>query len=623
MGVFGRAQSKLDPIFTRRAVNDQRIREAEIAHESALLDEHRSLEARLLLRLARGSWSADVWLPGNVPVRHHVFDALAHHPRLLVVGGRWSGKSTLAAYVLVRTARWDARFRDHLAFSVNVGRMTGPTLDEREITRANPAAGPDVLQVALECGRALVVVDGIDETDSPAELKRSIAAFARQYPLCQMIVTTRPLPAKVPGKSESTIDGFVPVRMAGPDARRGATIHELDIVRSPAERVARLGADVQRLLEAWRYEDLPPGGGLRLLTERGRFLVACHIAAGTYDSRMVELATEQLEQDIREECDGARWFEDTGQLLHADEAPRGGVPHPDLAAFARSVVDDIRRCPGVLVEKQPGMFAFADLAVQQYLTAMFFAKEGFGDQLLLIRDDPWWHPVIVLSAALPPPFSTRAPARAFIRELLDTSIGADSATTFLAALAAQVAPSLPRAIHDEIDRRMRAALPPRSSVQVIHVVDDIGDIAAPSLLAALEGATASERAFIITALGRLDHPPALRAIARFASDAEPAADAVLCWFWCVDALIKGEPVGFFAFAAIFNLALSSPAANALFDQVLARASHRTLDTFVRLVATKIMDDEHWGAEPEHERDPDHASALMEKVITAYSRRSPK
>ena len=83
-------------------------------------------------------------------------------------------------------------------------------------------------------------------------------------------------------------------------------------------------------------------------------------------------------------------------------------------------------------------------------------------------------------------------------------------------------------------------------------------------------------------------------------------------------LLNGQP-----FAAIFNLALSSTAANTMLDQVLGRVSLRTLETFMRVVALKIMEDEHWGAEPEPERDPDHAGVLMTKVITAYSRRSPR
>lgn len=622
MGAFGRAHSKLDPIFARRAVNDERLRQAEIAHESALLDEHRRTETRLLLRAARGSWSPDLWLPGAVPRRRHVFEALADHGRLLLVGGRFTGKSTLAAFVLVRTARADARFRDRIPFGVQVSRMSDPSLDEEEIVRQNPAAGADLLQTALESGQALVVVDGLDESASPGELKRSIAAFARRHPDACLLVTTRPLPAKVPGRSESVIDGFLPVRMAGPDNRHGAAVRDLDSVRSPADRVARLGEEVRRLLDAWRYDALPRGGALRRLTERGRFLLACHLAAGTYDGRMIELDADQLGRDIREELEKARWFEDTGQILHHEEKPSGGAPIPDLHAFAREAVDDIRACPGVLVEKQPGLFAFADLAVQQYLTAMFFAKEGFFTQLTLVRDDPWFHPVIVMCAGLPAPFSTAMPARELIRELLSTGGNADSPMTFLAAQASEVAPSLPRALRDEIDRRMRSALPPRSSVQVAHLVDGVGEIAAPALLASLEGAGPNERAFIVTALGRLDHPPALRALVRLASDEEPTTEKILCWFWNVDAVIWGEPVGFFAFAAIFNLALSSSAANQVFDQVLAKVSLRTLSTFMRVVALKIMEDEHWGAEPEPERDPDHAGSLMEKVISSYSRRSP-
>jgi hypothetical protein len=604
-------------------VNDAALRERENDHRTALLHEHQALEQRFLMRLARGSWSADVWLSsGGRPARTHLIEALGEHQRLLVTGDRCTGKSALAAFLLSQSARRDVGFGDHAPFAVVVRRLAGSTLDEETLARLNPAAGIDVIRTALEAGRGLVVVDGIDEAPSPDELKRSLAALAARYPYSRFVATTRPLPAKVAGRSESAIDGFLTVPIAGPRKEAGATVLAIH-PRPPAERVAQLAAEVGSLLDRWCIQDLPPGSVLRSLTARGRFLLVCHLAASAYDARQVEHTIDLFIRDLAAELGTARWFPDTEQLLHEDEHPNGGEPIADPEALARRLVADIRAHPGILFERRPGVFAFTSLAVQQYLTAAFFAKERLWSELLLACEDPWWHPIIVLASGLPAPFSSASPPRLLIRELLRQWATADSVATFLAAAAAEVADDLPPSIRREIDRRLRAALPLRSDIQVVHIVDDIGEIAAPALIRALDGAGPDERARMLTALGRLDHPDAIRTIARFTGDPERTTEPILCWAWNVDAVGVGQPVGFFAFAAFFNLALSTPAASALFDQVLARTSEETRAAFVELVVSKFLDDFHWGAEPEEERDPWRSATLMEKILAAGVGPPPK
>lgn len=609
--------------FARRAVNDPALRERENDHRMALVHEHEALESRFLVRLARGAWSADVWVTeGGRPVRRHLMAALVDHPRLLITGGRWTGKSALASFLLAQTARRDVGFGDHAPFTAPARRLPGSTLDEDLLARLNPAAGLDVILTALESGRGLVVVDGLDEARSPDELKRSLAELAARYPYSRFVVTTRPLPAKVAGRTETAIDGFLPVPIAGPQREQGATVHAIH-PRPPAERVPALAAEVDELLDRWRIVHLPPGAALRGLTERGRFLLACHLASSAYDARQVEQTTDHLAREIGAELSTARWFPDTEQLLLEDEKPAGGEPLADPEGFARRLLDDIRLRPGVLVEKRPGIFAFASLAVQQYLTAAFFAKERLVNEILLRCEDPWWHPVIVTAAGLPAPFSSASPPHALIGELLRQWATPDSVATFLAVQAAEVAPPLPRAIRRDIDRRLRVALPLRSDAQLAHVVDDIGEIAAPALLRGLDGAGPDERARMLTALGRLDHPDAVRVLARHAGDEDRTTEPMLCWAWNVDAVAAGVPVGFFAFAAFFNLALTNASAGAMYDQVLAKTSEETRGKFVELVVRKFLDDAHWGADFPEERDPWRSASMMEKIFALGLPTEPK
>lgn len=601
-------------LFQRKAVNDPDLCDRENDHRAALDDEHRKLECRFLFRLARGNASADVLVTTDGRrERRHLALALLDHPRLLIIGGRWSGKTTLASFLLAQASRHDMGFGDHAPFAVKAQRLRESELDEESLVELNPAAGHDVLLTALEAGRALVVVDGLDEARSPDKLKRSIAALAVKYPYSRFVVFSRPLPARIAGRHENLIDGFVTATIAGPDRTAGATVFELH-PRSPAERVASLSTEVEGLLERWHIHHLPPGNTLRYLTERGRFLVACHLAADAYCGRLVELTDEVLARGISAELATASFFEETEQILHEDEHPNGGEPIAEKDSLSRRMVEDIRAFPGVLIERRPGIFAFASLAVQQYLTAAFFAKEGLLVDLLETSDDPWWHPVFVIAAGLPAPFSSVSPARVWIAALLRQRVKADSVATYLADQAAVVAPFLPVSLRRDIDRRLRAALPIDSDAQLIHLVTDIGEIAAPAVIGALAGAGVNERARMLTALGRLDHPDVLRALVRHASDEERTTELMLCWAWNVDAVAAGLPVGFFAFAAFFNLALNTPAGDALFDQVLAKTSDETRHAFIDLVVRKYLNDHHWGREHEEDRDPWRSAAFMEKIM---------
>ena len=603
-----------------RPANDEALQAAENAHRSAVRSELERMEARLLVRLARGTFSADVWSPAaGGPERRHLFDLLVEHRRLLVVGGRAAGKTALVSFLAAQAARTDLGFGDVVPIVVAVDRMAQPELDEAEIGRLNPGLGEEGVRHAMQAGRALLLVDGLDRAELAGALKASIVALSDAYPAARLLVTTRPLPPKLAGRSETALAGFPSVRMAPPETA-AASVEELDEHRFPARRVERIASTVSDLLEAWGPGRLPSGSALARFTSRGRLILVSFFAMSRQEGRSFECREAELVRWLAGDLAGARWFADTEQILHAEERPQGGAPLEDREAVARQILHEIRRHPGVLVEKRPGVFAFATLAAQQHLAALYLASERHVERFVEVRGDPWWEEVIVLAAGLEAPYSSALPAPRLLRALLDASAAADSATTFLAARCAEVARHVPDAIRREIAERLRAVVPPRSSLQVIHLVDDIGEVAAPALLKALATAGADERAFIATALGRLDHPPAVRVLARLVSDGERTTEPVLCWVWTVDAVAVELPVGFFAFAAFFNLALTSPAAQRMLDGVLEAASGEVLGAFIGLIVEKALSDDHWGVEAEPERDAGWVDALIDKVLRAAEAR---
>jgi len=550
--------------------------------------------------------------------REHLFELLAQERRVLVIARRASGKTALGTLLTSQAASRDLGFGFAVPLLVAVDRLGTRRLDEAELGRQNPLLGAAGVARVLEAGDGLIIVDGFDGAASIDARKASIADLGRRYPAARIVVFTRPLPRKVPGRSETAIEGFLTVRTAAPVAPDVATIHELQDHRSEAHRVKRIGEVVHGLLECWSFGALPRASVLARLTSRGLLFLASRLAAGDHGNRTVELVEIDLLNKIELELQGARWFAETEMLLHEDEHPQGGAPLEDPAALAKAIVQEIRMHPGVLVERRSGVFAFADLAVQQYLAAIFFAAGCDTAHFVEVRDDPWWHEVIVFAAGLPAPWSSSLPAKTLVRALLDASASADSATTFLAARCASVASFLPSSLRAEIDRRLRATILPRSDAQVAHLVDDIGEVAAPALVAALPSVGANERAFIATALGQLVYAPSVRVLAGLVDDEKATTEPITLRAGPVDAVVEQAPVGLFAFAAFFHLALVNSVAYRMFDDVVARVSRGVRETFVRLVASKIVGEKSWGeeTEDESEADADRVEELVEKVVRA-------
>jgi hypothetical protein len=95
-------------------------------------------------------------------------DVLVSHRRLLIIGEPGSGKSTLLAYLATRAARGElttstqGRDRASIPFVVPVRALQEAAATPEEIARA---AGAEAwfVEAALQRGRALLLIDGLDE----------------------------------------------------------------------------------------------------------------------------------------------------------------------------------------------------------------------------------------------------------------------------------------------------------------------------------------------------------------------------------------------------------------------------------------------------------------------------
>jgi energy-coupling factor transporter ATP-binding protein EcfA2 len=222
----------------RSGEREHMLRAAEKRHRTALLAEYGELELRGLQMSARVYQSLNVvYVPlylkdesrqaeviqaaAGVEIlgdsRLSVPEVLTRHERVVIVGAPGSGKTTLVAHLATEAAM------ERLHKSVGAKRRWVPfvvrvhslgerqVIDEQTIADAIPRCDIDLVRDVLRDGRALVLVDGLDEaTGGIANLLPSLQAFAAAYPASRIVATTRPsgpeaAHVEVPGFASTTL----------------------------------------------------------------------------------------------------------------------------------------------------------------------------------------------------------------------------------------------------------------------------------------------------------------------------------------------------------------------------------------------------------------------------------
>ena len=407
---------------------------------------------------------------------------ILRQPRLAVIGLPGSGKTTLLQYTAVRLcevlARDDRARLDDLGIGADASqyppvplllplRELGAFLGEsrvRELAGANSdllldclmnyygrnidQLPPDVFRRLSEAGRAIFLLDGLDEvpqTDDRILVSAIVRSLVNRYPTCRYILTSRPKAYEGDarlgqGFRECTVDDLSAEKQQrfivnwsrslhrllghqGDDGTRLATRFSAELwgALETNDRVRDLATNPLLLtIIAIIYYDshsLPENRAelyetcVTVLLKGGRGKVGTPAKLReTYSGQpKLSMSLRQKRELLafvayRMHQRRADTGESTGREIGRDDLvvivadspalPVGCPPREAAEAF----VDELPVHVGLLDEIRPRVFRFSHLSFQEFLAARYVAEGERWAELLNHAQEPWWREVILLCA---------------------------------------------------------------------------------------------------------------------------------------------------------------------------------------------------------------------------------
>ncbi len=398
-----------------------------------------------------------------------VEEALARHRHLVVLGDPGSGKTTLLRYLALLYARDMAegsrRVKEDLGLDESGFlpvllplRKIGAFLSARqpqEDGTEGPALLLDFLYQSLknqqlplppgffeqyvQRGKAVLLLDGLDEVADPA-LRRRVSqladAFARRYPDCRFIVTSR-------------LVGYIDiVRLGGDFAVTTVQDFSLDDIRAflthwhqavnltlkgPGEEALRAAkAQTDQLVQAIQSNErilelainplmltviaLVHHDRLKLPDRRAElYAEAINVLLGKRDEAYGIKPLSVLEGKPFDTGDKRLLLQEIALTMHEREQKeidaktlRGLIKEhfrqhvQEESALRRATarfLQNIAERSGLLIARGAGMYAFSHLTFQEYLAAVAVAdRDDYIDYTLARSGEEWWREVILLEA---------------------------------------------------------------------------------------------------------------------------------------------------------------------------------------------------------------------------------
>lgn len=561
-------------------------------------------------------------------------DVVHHSKRVVIVGAPGSGKSVLISFLASSAAvgHFDAWDLPPIPFVVPVR-----SLDEKQILNEDTIATrsgcePNLLRGMLTNGRALILIDGLDEIGGAnatsarmQALLNSISKLGNTYPKIRIVVTTRPRSVlkNAAQLREFTKTNLLPMereevyvfidrwclaaeksvqkdansaldtarRIAADLKQRVASsraiekLAETPLMASvvcivhrflggnvPERRTALYDACTNVLLYEWDRSKFPEGSSIGALGAAEKRVLLAGVARTMHDRGWAELPRIHVQRQIAERL----------KLV----TTKGKIAN--LAAEAQRIVDEIRDRSGILVERRPGYFAFSHHTFQEYLTAFDYVREKKYDELIKSYKDEWWHEVIALAAGLP---GTDAQAIIVGLDHAGKQESQRSKTALmLAAHCAETAIELPIRLREKIEERIGKLIPP-CNLEEADTCVSFGTIAGPILLRRLHDATPDQQVWSIVAVMRLEFEPAISLLVRKLLDDTPMPQPLLVRGFLLHAQ---TPLRVLASFALYEMSFSSKLCRELLERAIPSATHDVVHFLRRMTDTRLFNNP-----PEH------------------------
>lgn len=327
------------------------------------------------------------------------------------------------------------------------------------------------LEDRLGAGECLVLLDGLDEV-AKAEDRVAVARWVEEqisgYPYNGFVITSRPHgydDAPVDGAERLYAQDLTDEQVArfldrwyrsveGDAGTRRARDLQLRLQGAPQLRALTVNPLLLTMIAiVHREENTLPGSRAELYQSICRALLWKRRSAKSRDPQAAP-GTVELTGRNKEEAVQALAFammdQGVGRLakreLHARLESVLSRFHPRMEA---GEFVEFLEANGLLVEPEPGVYAFAHHSFQEYLASAHLVVAGWGDALPRRLADPWWRETIVL-------YTAQTPADDVIDECLKCRT--DEGLYLALDCAEQKDASLPSGLRAKIDERIAGGL---------------------------------------------------------------------------------------------------------------------------------------------------------------------